>query len=276
MVANGNLPLRNKWKVESFTEPGKFYNIEKFGEEFICDCPSFQNRHMECKHIKRLKEALDIESKSNNNLITNAKTKPSDYNSEKKEYKFEAKTKNGYPLDEVVSALQKAIRRGEMEMAFYWMYELYEGGFCKYLFRRLMVISIEDCGAINPVAPIIVNNCYEMAKNTIDMSANINWKNVDVFFPSMAVWHLVKFPKNREIDFVTEVVNNKRKKGWKPEVPDVAVDEHTKRGRKLGRNYRDFLVHGSAVANEKVIGNNKYKKIILEQNGLTEEDVEKL
>jgi hypothetical protein len=52
---------RNSWKVESFTEKGKFYTVEKFGEEWICDCPSFEHRHIECKHIKKVKEDIDLE-----------------------------------------------------------------------------------------------------------------------------------------------------------------------------------------------------------------------
>lgn len=55
------LSLKTEWKVESFTEKGKFYTVEKFGEEFICDCPSFEYRHIECKHIKKVKNDIDLE-----------------------------------------------------------------------------------------------------------------------------------------------------------------------------------------------------------------------
>ena len=275
MVAQGDLLHKTKWKVESFTEPGKFYNVEKFGEEFICDCPSFEHRHLECKHIKKVKNDIDIEGVSGNGPATKTNTKKKKhsrpYPEEEKE-EFEAKTISGYPLDEVVSALQKAIRRGQMEMAVFWMYELYQGGFCKYLFRRLMTIAIEDCGAANPGVTILVNSCYQMAKNTVEMSPNINWKNVTEFYPLMAVWHLVKSQKSREVDNVGEVVLAKRKQGWLPKVPDEALDQHTKRGRQMGKKDRDFYTDGWLVANEKVIDGNKYKKMVLEMNGLTEED----
>ena len=259
-----DLSLNTKWKVESFTEKGKFYNVEKFGEEYVCDCPSFENRHMECKHIKKVKKDINIEGESSTGLSTKPDTK--------QEEKFEAKTISGYPLDEVVSALQKAIRRGQMEMAVFWMYELYQGGFCKYLFRRLMTIAIEDCGAVNPYMTVLVNSCYQMAKSTVEMSPNINWKNVTEFYPLMAVWHLVKSQKSREVDNVGEVVLAKRKEGWKPEVPDEALDQHTKRGRQMGKKDKDFYTDGWLVANEQIIGGNKYKKMILKMHGLTEED----
>ena len=270
-----DLSLRTEWKVESFTEKGKFYNVERFGDEFVCDCPSFENRHLECKHIKKVKEMIDIEGKSNGAPTAETDTKKPKKSRpylDKGEEKFEAKTVSGYPLDEVVSALQKAIRRGQMEMAIFWMYELYQGGFCKYLFRRLMTIAIEDCGAANPGVAILVNSCYQMAKSTVEMSPNINWKNVTEFYPLMAVWHLVKSQKSREVDNVGEVVLAKRKNGWLPKVPDEALDQHTKRGRQMGKKDRDFYTDGWLVENERVIDDNKYKIMVLEMNGLEEED----
>ena len=50
---------------------------------------------------------------------------------------FELKTKNGYRLDEVVSALQKSIRRGQEERALYWSYEIIHGGYIGYFWRRI-------------------------------------------------------------------------------------------------------------------------------------------
>ncbi len=60
------------------------------------------------------------------------------------------KTKGGYLLDEVVSALQKCIRRGREEEAMYWALEMAESGCGKYLWRRLMIIGAEDVGLADP------------------------------------------------------------------------------------------------------------------------------
>ena len=37
---------------------------------------------------------------------------------------YQVFTQNGYPLDEIISALQKDIRRGNEEQALYWVLEL--------------------------------------------------------------------------------------------------------------------------------------------------------
>lgn len=61
-------------------------------------------------------------------------------------------TPSGHPGDEVISALQKFIRRGETELAVRAAYELYLTGeeLTAYLWRRLLVISAEDVGLGEP------------------------------------------------------------------------------------------------------------------------------
>ena len=51
------------------------------------------------------------------------------------------KTASGYPLDSVVSALQKDIRRGNYEYAAFWARELTISGNSWKLWRRLQVIA---------------------------------------------------------------------------------------------------------------------------------------
>ena len=68
-------------------------------------------------------------------------------------------TPSGHPGDEVISALQKFIRRGETELAVRAAYELYLTGeeLTAYLWRRLLVISAEDVGLGEPMAPVVVD-----------------------------------------------------------------------------------------------------------------------
>ena len=54
-------------------------------------------------------------------------------------------TNRGHNFYEVLSALQKAIRRGNARLACYWTAELYETGFGPRVWNRLLVISAEDC-----------------------------------------------------------------------------------------------------------------------------------
>ena len=86
------------------------------------------------------------------------------------------KTKNGYPADEVISALQKSIRRGKELDSCYWANELYESDyvdsetgekkdFIDKCWQRLLVISVEDIGPAVPDAAVITySNCIEYYK----------------------------------------------------------------------------------------------------------------
>ena len=71
-----------------------------------------------------------------------------------------ATTKNGYHADEVISALQKCIRRGLEEKASMFAYELYltSPELEEKMWSRLMTISVEDIGLGNPMACVIVQN----------------------------------------------------------------------------------------------------------------------
>ena len=65
------------------------------------------------------------------------------------------KTQNGYDLYELLSALQKCIRRGLEEQAVYFAVEL-DGFNPTALWNRLKIIASEDIGAANPIMPILV------------------------------------------------------------------------------------------------------------------------
>ena len=75
-----------------------------------------------------------------------------------------SKTKNGFAADEVISTLQKSIRRNKPEEACQAAYELYTTGplFLDKLWRRLLTISVEDIGFGNLEAAVQVNTLNEM------------------------------------------------------------------------------------------------------------------
>jgi hypothetical protein len=55
-------------------------------------------------------------------------------------------TTNGYLLTEVVSALQKEIRRGNEYNALYWAREMAISGYSEYALKRMRIIAVEDIG----------------------------------------------------------------------------------------------------------------------------------
>ncbi|MGL4523750.1 MAG: MgsA/globin-like domain-containing protein, partial [Bacilli bacterium] len=76
------------------------------------------------------------------------------------------KTRNGLSGDEVISSLQKCIRRGLVEEACAFAYEMYitSPQMEDKLWRRLITITVEDIGMGEPNAPILVNNLNAMRK----------------------------------------------------------------------------------------------------------------
>jgi replication-associated recombination protein RarA len=61
----------------------------------------------------------------------------------------------GYDLYEVMSAMQKSIRRGLEEDALFWGTELYLSDLADQAWSRLLVISSEDVGLASLVGPTL-------------------------------------------------------------------------------------------------------------------------
>ncbi len=139
---------------------------------------------------------------------------------------FELRTKSNLPLDQCVSSLQKAIRRGLEDRALYFMQELIESGFVKYFWRRISVITIEDIGLADPNAPTLINSLAQMNERL-----NHRKEIRDTYCPGMAVLYLCRAPKSREVDYALDWVDLKRKEGNVIPPEDFDQDCHTDIGR---------------------------------------------
>ena len=170
-------------------------------------------------------------------------------------------TKNGYSLDEVVSALQKSIRRGMEEEALYWAIELAVSGYGQYLWRRLGVTVSEDIGLIEPLACVIVNSLAENCKRCTK-----SWKDPEMLPIAHAVLYLCRCYKNREVDDYIEYMMDKIKDGYCLDIPGWALDVHTDKGKKLIKEngvdpVEKFYFEGAALDREKKLDiGNIYKK----------------
>lgn len=162
---------------------------------------------------------------------------------------YQIKTSRGYLLSEVVSAMQKAIRRADTRMAGYWAVEMWESGYAAYCWRRLLTVSAEDVWGI--VTHEIV--ALEIAYNTINKAA-AKGKPRGRIFIAKAIILLCEAKKSRDADHLTNLVYDKinvpenaidealdeaRKSPEK--IPDYAHDCHTNAGRKAGKTKGDFF-----------------------------------
>ena len=73
-------------------------------------------------------------------------------------------TRHGFAADEVISALQKEIRRGNCENAVLLAYEMLTSSPAleEMLWLRLQVISVEDIGWGDLQAPVLINALYDL------------------------------------------------------------------------------------------------------------------
>ncbi len=156
-------------------------------------------------------------------------------------------TRHGLPADEVISALQKEIRRNRSENAALLAYEMLTSSaeLEAMLWQRLLVISVEDIGWGELNAPVIVHAIYEMHRNP-------GLSEGDRFlFAIHAVRFLCACKKDRSSSEVLSWLKIKvEEKGAQPEIPDYAIDMHTARGKKMGRGVKHFLEEGAVVSPE--------------------------
>lgn len=189
---------------------------------------------------------------------------------EVKEERYSPKTKNGYQLDEVRSSLQKSIRRGKELESIYWAYEMVESGFWRYLLRSLVIIAGEDIAD-----PSILQLAVSLATYLflVDSKKTIGYISQEWNPIGKLIIVMVRAKKNRIADYITSLVDQKRKQGWRLEIPDFCKDEHTKAGReKLEREGLDademFYGEGCKIANkEKVEKEQEYRDELMELIG---------
>ena len=146
--------------------------------------------------------------------------------------------KGVYPFDEVASAFQKEIRRGDVRAAMYWGHLLYaEAPYDAW--KRLLVAAAEDVGLAAPEAVEKVCGLALAWRICREKSYYVSPHHF-----SMAVMLLCAAPKDNRVEDLQTLVLDRIKeltktKDWPP-IPEVAVDAHTVRGRAAGRTWRDW------------------------------------
>lgn len=105
-------------------------------------------------------------------------------------------TKMGYDLFEIISALQKSIRRGKEDDALYFGAEILDSGFSNVAWKRILVMSTEDIGLANPVAPVVIN-AYKQRFNELKDDGERRFRLPYI----QAILYLVRSKKSRHTDW---------------------------------------------------------------------------
>lgn len=173
----------------------------------------------------------------------------------------EMKTRNGFAADEIISSLQKSIRRAKVEEACEFAYELYitSPQLLDKLWRRLLTISVEDIGFGNLNAALYVNALNQMRKD-------FPYDDGDqpMYFIH-AIRILCASDKDRSSDYLKNIIIKGFAMGKKPVIPDIALDKHTKRGKEMGRGSKHFFEEAAKVIPQIKVDNDyreRYGKIL--------------
>ena len=169
-------------------------------------------------------------------------------------------TYHGFKADHVISALQKEIRRGHTENACLLAYEmvLTSAAMEDFLWQRLMVISVEDIGFGEVMAPVFINALQQML-STFDRSVSER-----KLFAVHAVRYLCQCQKDRSSDeMVNWLMHGVAQGELRPVIPDYALDMHTADGQAMGRGRQHFWQEGAKVHPELPHRDTSYRQKIL-------------
>jgi putative ATPase len=118
--------------------------------------------------------------------------------------------KSGAAYDEVISGLQKMIRRSEERAALILAQELFDNGFHAAAARRILIIAAEDVGLANPA---VVSQVYSLCTGYLIAKKESTSGRVEPLALYMAIILLCRSEKNRECDNSQITILHKMKTG---------------------------------------------------------------
>ena len=111
------------------------------------------------------------------------------------------------------------------------------------LWSRLGVISVEDVGLGNPTAPVLIETLFQMHKRYPRPQHD------RFLFAAHAIRVMAASQKDRTTDDMVNWAKHAVALGETlPQIPDFALDMHTRRGQEMGRDYRCFIDEASKVS----------------------------
>jgi replication-associated recombination protein RarA len=161
-------------------------------------------------------------------------------------------------VDELVSVLQKEIRRSHVENAVLAAYEMYltSPEVAQHLWRRLRLITVEDVGMGLPLGPVLIDALHR----EFDAAPGGDW-----MMACHAVRLLASAPKDRTSSEHADWVATKVALGEAlVRVPDYAHCVHTRAGQELGRGLVQWWENGARVQDELPTADHRYRDELIE------------
>lgn len=179
-------------------------------------------------------------------------------------------TRNGFAGDEIISMLQKSIRKAKEENAIRAAYEMYitSPQMEEKLWRRLLAISVEDIGFGDPNACVYVWTLNQIRKEFLYADGDRS-----LFF-IQAIRYLCRCKKERSSDHIKCRIMAEFEHGKTLEIPDYAYDMHTQKGKAMGHDVIHFLEDASCVTPE--LEDEEFKKIKADYIKFCKEDKDRM
>ena len=169
-------------------------------------------------------------------------------------------TYSGFAADEVISAIQKSLRRGWLENAILLGWEMFltSPEMEEMMWSRLCVIAVEDVGFGNVNLPPIIETLYQQHSRYPRPIGD------RFLFAAHAIRLIATSAKDRTSDDLVNWARRSMELGERsPEIPDIALDMHTLKGQQMGRDYRFFMEEASVVVPEIADKDQTWKNWIL-------------
>jgi replication-associated recombination protein RarA len=160
-------------------------------------------------------------------------------------------------VDQLVSVLQKEIRRGHVDNAVLAAYEMHSTSaeVAAHLWRRLRVVAVEDVGLGAPLAPVLLRELQA----DYEASGGTDWMQV-----VHAVRYLATAPKDRTSSEHAEYVRTMVEAGrLLVSVPDYALCVHTRAGQEMGRGLVHWWENGARVHHESPSADHTYRDALI-------------
>jgi hypothetical protein len=152
-------------------------------------------------------------------------------------------TAHGLPPFECLSAMQKCIRRSAEKEAMEFAVELMHTSkaYNTLVANRLEIVSHEDIDTMAaPHIVALVRVCCEQARSWYDDTKGNPGKSRMAI--GTAIRAMCRAPKSREGDhFQAAIGLRSLLESYVPEIPDWALDQHTARGKRMGRGLEHFF-----------------------------------
>jgi len=158
-------------------------------------------------------------------------------------------TKHGLNAMEVLSAMQKAIRRSNEVDAMRFAVELIHTSpeFCSMVCNRLVIIAHEDVDSLQ--APWVV----PYVQSTVDRVLPLYRKRRENpggarMLVGNCIMLMCRAPKSRRADhFQAAIGLASLLEGYAPRIPDYALDKHTAAGKRMRRGLDHFRKVGTTL-----------------------------